>query len=580
LDTFLFTQLNLRILDQRDVKIYLHERDNATNRPSFNNIQSNMIESLIGKIVSALAVPFIFIGSFFAPEPEIVQVPVYTEIPVYVEAPDDELGVALPQVAAVFETSLASPITAAATTMTLTANSVRGGGSVSGFNCFTIDEGSAQAEFVCGTASGTAITGLTRGISPLDGVTEDTDLQFAHRRGSNVKITDFPLIQRIKSQNNGEGTFENPITYATGVGPVGTSDLADKEYVLSVVSGGTVSFDKEIVAATAGETVAAGNLLYLQNTDAEWYKVDTDTEATVKGRLLAIAQGAGTNGNSITGGVLLSGLDTNQSGLSTGAYYYAGSSAGVISSTASARIVGQARTATNLYFSPAGISSSTPSLRYSNTYTAANTFSATTTFSRPINNLKQQQVFTASSTFTVPSGISYVWVEVIGGGAGGGNATNNYGAGGGGGAYCSGPVNVSATSSIRVTIGAGGASDTSGGATSFSSFVIAGGGTSNDVSVGLGGDCSGSATGLLEIEDFDGSVFRFDDGSTPNLYISGSGGDNVYGSGGAGVVGSLTGGGSAVPGRNGSGYGAGGSGSIDESEVSGSGTKGLVIVKW
>lgn len=344
-----------------------------------------MIESIFGKIAAIVAVPVLFISSLFSPQVEAPE-PVI-EVPVYVDPIEEpELGVALPQVAAVFETSLAAPITAAATSMTLTANSVRGGGSLSGFNCFTIDEGSAQSEFVCGTASGTAVTGLDRGISPIDGITEDTDLQFAHRRGSNVKITDFPLIQRVKSQNNGEGTFANVLSYASGVTPSGGSEIADVEYVLATIAGtSTLGFDKQVVAGNAGETVVAGQLLYLLNTDAEWYKVDTDTESTVNGRLLGIAQGAGTNGNSITGGVMLSGLDTNQSGLTTGTYYYASTSAGGIGSTVTGRVVGQAKNTTNLYFNPSGIASSTAQLRFANTYTSSNSFTATSTFTGPTN---------------------------------------------------------------------------------------------------------------------------------------------------------------------------------------------------
>src|SRR5665811_1297356 len=81
------------------------------------------------------------------------------------------VGVALPSATAVFETSIASPISSSATTMTLTTNAIRGGGSLSGYNCFTIDEGSAQAETICGTVSATTVSSLTRGISQSTGTT-------------------------------------------------------------------------------------------------------------------------------------------------------------------------------------------------------------------------------------------------------------------------------------------------------------------------------------------------------------------------------------------------------------------------
>lgn len=69
---------------------------------------------------------------------------------------------------------------------------------------------------------------------------------------------------------------------------------------------------------------------------------------------MAIAQGTGTAGNSITDGVLLFGMDTNQTGLSAGSTYYAGNTAGAIVSTPGTVevTIGQANTTTDLYFSP------------------------------------------------------------------------------------------------------------------------------------------------------------------------------------------------------------------------------------
>lgn len=141
------------------------------------------------------------------------------------------LGAALPAATAVFQTSLAAPITSSATTMTLTANSVRGGGSLSGFNCFSVDEGSAQAETICGTVSGTTVSSLTRGVSQSTGTTTVSALQFSHRRGANVKITDFPLIQILKAQNNGEDTFNNPLVYNS---IATTTVAANRNYLASV----------------------------------------------------------------------------------------------------------------------------------------------------------------------------------------------------------------------------------------------------------------------------------------------------------------------------------------------------------
>src|SRR5437016_14018177 len=71
-----------------------------------------------------------------------------------------DLGAALPSGTAVFETSLQSRISSTDTSLTLTANSVRGGSTLSGYNCFTLDEGRTDAEYACGTVSGTSVTRL------------------------------------------------------------------------------------------------------------------------------------------------------------------------------------------------------------------------------------------------------------------------------------------------------------------------------------------------------------------------------------------------------------------------------------
>ena len=192
-------------------------------------------------------------------------------VAVYATRQSTNLGQALPSATAAFETSLQSAITSSATSMTLTANAIRGGGALSGYNCFTIDEGSAQAETVCGTVSGTAVSSLSRGISQSTGTTTVAALQFAHRRGANVKITDFPLVQIMKAQLNGEDTIPNLMTYANtvliGVGSP-TTTLATKYYVDNVAVAGASNADdttKGIVematAAEAGAGTSAGATL-------------------------------------------------------------------------------------------------------------------------------------------------------------------------------------------------------------------------------------------------------------------------------------------------------------------------------
>lgn len=261
---------------------------------------------------------------------------------------------AIPTPIALFQTSLASGITSTATSMTLVSATDKDGNSLSGTYAFIIDEGTASEEFVNADCTGTACTNMTRGLSVVTGTTSIANLKFSHRRGASVKITDAPQLLILHRVLNGISTIPNPITYATGIGPVGSSDLTDKEYVLSVVSGGTVSFDQEIVAGIAGETVAAGELLYFSETENEWMKTDADTLTTVFNVKLGIAQGAGTNGSTITGGVLVSGSYTT-SGLTQGDLVYASNTAGAFNSGTAGtvpKVIGIAKDATTLYFDP------------------------------------------------------------------------------------------------------------------------------------------------------------------------------------------------------------------------------------
>ena len=195
--------------------------------------------------------------SFLTASPSVVQ-------NIVNEYKTEAVGAALPQGVAVFETSLQSAITNTADTMTLVSNSVRGGSSLSGYNCFTIDEGRADSEFVCGTISGTTVSGMKRGIDPLSGTSTNATLQFAHRRGASVKVTDFPLIQVMRNQLNGSASIENLMVYSTTSQPceVGsaTGTICAKAYIDGVAVAGASNADdstKGIVErATASEATS------------------------------------------------------------------------------------------------------------------------------------------------------------------------------------------------------------------------------------------------------------------------------------------------------------------------------------
>jgi hypothetical protein len=135
------------------------------------------------------------------------------------------------------------------------------------------------------------------------------------------------------------------------------------------------------------------------------------------------------------------------------------------------------------------------------------------TFETPVaTGFINMTVFTASGTWTVPSGITRVKVTVVGGG---GNALGsdevNYGGGGGGGTAIKN-ISSGLGSTVSVTIGA------AGGTSSFGAFCSASGGAASTTVVGgLGGIGS---SGDLNVRGTSGS------------YGAGAGGSSFLGGGG------------------------------------------------
>lgn len=190
----------------------------------------------------------------------------------------------------------------------------------------------------------------------------------------------------------------------------------------------------------------------------------------------------------------------------------------------------------------------------------------------PATYTQNQQAFTASGTFTVPAGVTAVYVSGIGGGGGaGGKNTSSYSTGGGGsGQYCiRKKFSVTPGQVISVTIGAGGSGGTisgtsgsSGGATTFGALLTLSGGsgspgrTDTNTTPGIGGFPNGQTGGY--------------NGASS---IGGNGGCSPFGNGGLGVAGD---GGSAAANTGG---GGGGTGST-ASKAGGAGGSGYLLVEW
>lgn len=226
----------------------------------------------------------------------------------------------------------------------------------------TNSEESISFTTIVQNSDGTAvISGITRGLKFVDPYTTDTSLGKTHGSGSLFVLSNTSAYYQDFANKERDETIAGTFTYAAipgvssdSVTPISSTDIATKKYVDDNVVGGTVSHDQQIVAGQAGETVAAGEIVYFDDTDNEWKLADASVVGTTDDIMLGIAQGAGTNGNAISGGVLTSGLDKNQSGLTIGDEQFISDTAGAISSSAGTieRAIGFARTATEFYFDP------------------------------------------------------------------------------------------------------------------------------------------------------------------------------------------------------------------------------------
>lgn len=263
----------------------------------------------------------------------------------------------IPKLLGNFETSLASKISSSAAAMTLNRSTDDDGNTLSGLYQVTLDEGTTSEEHMYVTFTGASGAISRRGLSRVDFWTEQAANKFEHNRGASVKVTNFSLglITRLL---NGTDTFNavdwSGVNSITGlVAPVNGSDATNKDYADALV-GGPGYFNRLVVGGNAGEAVVDGDLLFLLEGDNEWYQADADTASEVEGVLLGIAQGAGSDGAAITGGVLLRGLDDAQAGLTPGDTYYASNTPGDISAATGTtrRAIGIAATATTLIFDP------------------------------------------------------------------------------------------------------------------------------------------------------------------------------------------------------------------------------------
>lgn len=197
----------------------------------------------------------------------------------------------LPKLLANFTTSLASGITASATSLTLSRSTDPDGTTLSGTYELTIDEGTNSEEHFYVTLAGSAGTVTRRGLSKVDAWTEVTANKFVHTRGASVKVTDLSLIL-INRLLSGTDTF-NAVDW------LGVNSISG------------------LATPTAGETTKAANIAYV---NAVSIAGANDATTTVKG-IVELATAAELAAGTATGatGANLVGAATNFNATSSAA---------------------------------------------------------------------------------------------------------------------------------------------------------------------------------------------------------------------------------------------------------------------
>lgn len=259
----------------------------------------------------------------------------------------------LGKILADFSTSLATDIAVGGTTATLSSATDDDGVALpSGRYFFTLDNSNSSKEHISCDLVGTSLTNI-KSVS-RQGV-ETTGVVRKHRIGSSVTLTDFGHIKFINDLISGTTPLNAaaPLGYDGAPAGLTGNQLATVTYVLGVVNGGTVTFDKQIISnQTSGESVTANDIVYFKEADAKWWKADADLTATFNQLQLGVVQE--TVGADATCSVAISGPVGGFTGLSAGSKYYLSNTAGGVSTSAGTTsvFIGWALNTTTIIFTP------------------------------------------------------------------------------------------------------------------------------------------------------------------------------------------------------------------------------------
>lgn len=260
----------------------------------------------------------------------------------------------LATVLADFTTQLITQLAIGGTTATLASATDDDGVALpTGVYFFTLDGDNSQKEHLVCTLTGTALTNI-KSVS-RQGVQTGGAARL-HRIGASVSLTDFAHLLYINDLLKGNTQLDgtSPLGYDSTPSSLSGNQLATVSYVLGVVTGGTITFDRQVISGqVSGQALAINDHVYFKESDQRWYKVEADLSSTydqLKRGFNLTTAGAG----GVTIQIAISGPVSGFSALSAGSKYYASNTPGAISTTPGTAtvFVGWALTTTQILFSP------------------------------------------------------------------------------------------------------------------------------------------------------------------------------------------------------------------------------------
>lgn len=193
----------------------------------------------------------------------------------HAQAPAPTLTAVIAQSPALYSGFLASGIGAADSSMTLSSGGLKDGTSLTGWQCFTVDVNTPNVEYICGNASGTAVSNLMRGVMVSNPNQSSSLLAYQHNRFATVDITDYPDLEIIRRQLVGLDAVNASLFYAAHPTSTASTTIEDKSYVDSTASAGAPAAN----TSTAGLSIFSTKQQMASGTASGTYNAVTYTLA-------------------------------------------------------------------------------------------------------------------------------------------------------------------------------------------------------------------------------------------------------------------------------------------------------------